>query len=132
MIKINEIEMGDYVLAVFEEKVWEGEVVGIQKDQQMVLVKTEVQEFWFDLNHLNPLPMEDSSLIDLGFAKESLPDGKVKYKKGAFRLVIDKENDFSSVDMWYREDRRHHPRVHYIHELQNQFHDMTKMHLSKN
>ena len=61
---------------------------------------------------------------------EEQADGSVKYKKDAFRLVIPAKDDFSHIDMWYREDRRHNPDVHYVHQLQNAHLQMTKMHLT--
>ena len=69
-------------------------------------------------------------LLKLNFAKEVMPDGVVKYKKGSFRLVIPKETDFSSMEIWYREDHRDNPNAHYIHQLQNQYLQMTKVHLT--
>ena len=38
--------------------------------------------------------------------------------------------DGSKLDMWWREDRRTHPNVHFIHQLQNHYLDMTKVHLT--
>jgi len=131
MIKFNDIKVGDLVVAEYEGKIWEGEVTGLNGDEKQVCVDTGVQEFWFDIEHLRPIPINDESLASLGFAKESLPDGSVKYKKESFRILLHKANDFSHFDMWYREDKRHHPDVHYIHQLQNHYLDMTKVHLTK-
>ncbi len=131
MIKFNDIKVGDLVVAEYEGKIWEGEVTGLNGDEKQVCVDTGVQEFWFDTEHLRPILINDESLSALGFAKESLPDGSVKYKKESFRILLHKANDFSHFDMWYREDKRHHPDVHYIHQLQNHYLDMTKVHLTK-
>ncbi len=131
MIKFNDIKVGDLVRAEYEGKIWEGEVTHLNGDEKQVCVETEVQEFWFDIDHLQPIPINDETLSALGFSKESLPDGSVKYKKESFRLLLHKANDFSHFDMWYREDKRHHPDVHYIHQLQNHYLDMTKVHLTK-
>ena len=60
-----------------------------------------------------------------------MEDGSVKYLKGSFRLVTPNKGDFSHIEMWYREDRRHNPDVHFIHQLQNHYLDMTKVHLTK-
>ena len=130
MIKFSELKVGDYVIAEFEGSRREGEVVRLNGDEKQVCVETEVQEFWYEEEDLYPIPMSDDSLKKLNFAKETMPDGVVKYKKGSFRLVIPKEGDFSVVEMWYREDRRDHPNVHYIHQLQNQYYQMTKVHLT--
>jgi hypothetical protein len=132
MIPFNEIKMGDYVSASYNNKLWEGQVAGINNDEKQICVATEVQEFWFEPENLFPLPLNEDQLLKLNFSKMEYDDtGEVKYSKGAFRLIIPSENDFSSVEMWYREDRRHHPDVHYIHQLQNHFHQMTKVPLAR-
>jgi hypothetical protein len=131
MIKFSELKMGDYVIAEFEGSMREGEVVRLNGDEKQICVETDVQEFWYEQEDLYPIPITDASMLKLNFTKETLPDGVVKYKKGSFRMVIPKENDFSVMELWYREDRRDHPNVHYIHQLQNHYLQMTKVHLTK-
>lgn len=130
MIKFSELKQGAYVIAEFEGSRREGEVVRLNGDEKQVCVETDVQEFWYEPDDLYPIPLSDDSLKKLNFAKETLADGVVKYKKGSFRMVIPKEGDFSVVELWYREDRRDHPDVHYVHQLQNQYYQMTKVHLT--
>ena len=130
MIKFNELKIGDYVIAEYEGTKWEGEVVRLNHDEKQVCVETEVQEFWYEPEHLYPIEISNESLLKLNFSKEVMPDGVVKYKKGSFRLVIPKETDFSSMEIWYREDHRDNPNAHYIHQLQNQYLQMTKVHLT--
>jgi hypothetical protein len=131
MIKFSELKQGDYVFAEFEGSRREGEVVRLNGDEKQVCVETDVQEFWYEQEDLYPIPITDESMKSLSFTKETMADGVVKYKKGSFRMVIPKENDFSVVEMWYREDRRDHPNVHYVHQLQNHYLQMTKVHLTK-
>jgi hypothetical protein len=131
MIKFSDIKIGDYLMGEFEGKLWEGEVVRLNNEDKQVCVQTDVQEFWFDTAHLHPIPLSDEALRKLNFAREDQPDGSVKYKKDAFRMVIPAKDDFSHIDMWYREDRRHNPDVHYIHQLQNAHLHMTKVHLTR-
>lgn len=130
MIKFSDIRIGDYLNAEYEGKMWDGEVVRLNGDEKQVCVQTEVQEFWFSTDHLYPIELNEGSLLKLGFQKQVNEDGSVKYLKGSFRIVVPHAGDFSSIEMWYREDRRHHPDVHYIHQLQNQYLDMTKVHLT--
>ena len=130
MIKFSDIRIGDYLKAEYEGKMWDGEVVRLNGDEKQVCVQTEVQEFWFSPDHLYPIELNDGSLLKLGFQKQQQEDGSVKYLKGSFRIVSPRAGDFSSIEMWYREDRRHHPDVHFIHQLQNQYLDMTKVHLT--
>ena len=130
MIKINELKQGDYVIAEFEGQKWDGVVTRINNDEKQVCVETEVQEFWYDPEDLYPIPVTDASLKKLNFIREDMPDGSVKYKKGSFRIVIPKDGDFSYREVWYREDRRDNPHIDYIHQLQNQYLQMTKVHLT--
>ncbi len=130
MIKFSDIKIGDYVRAEYEGKTWDGEVTRLNGDEKQVEVTTEVQPSWYATDHLHPIPLTDDSLTRLGFQKQANDDGSVKYMKGSFRLVTPVAGDFSHLEMWYREDRRHNPNVHYIHQLQNQYLDMTKIHLT--
>ncbi len=130
MIKFSDIKIGDYLKAEYDGKTWEGEVVNLNGDEKQVCVKTEVQEFWFETDHLHAIPLSEEAMAGLSFNKQVNDDGSVKYMKGSFRVVTPAAGDFSSIEMWYREDRRHHPDVHYVHQLQNQYLDMTKIHLT--
>jgi len=130
MIKFNELKQGDYVIADFEGQKWEGVVTRLNSDEKQVCVETEVQEFWYEPEDLYPIPVSDASLKKLNFIREDMPDGSVKYKKGSFRIVIPKDGDFSFREVWYREDRRDNPHIDYIHQLQNQYLQMTKVHLT--
>jgi len=130
MLNFNELKIGDYVIAEYEGQKWEGEVTDLNHDDKQICVLTEVQEFWYDPDDIYPIPISDESLTKLNFIREDEPDRSVKYKKGAFRLVIPKKDDFSDIEMWYREDVRSHPNVHYIHQLQNHYLQMTKVHLT--
>ena len=130
MIKFSEIKIGDYVRAEYEGKTWEGEVTRLNGDEKQVEVKTEVQSFWFETDKLHPIVLNEDVLLNLGFKKHVNDDGSVKYMKGSFRIVTPVADDFSRMEMWYREDRRHNPDVHHVHQLQNQYLDMTKIHLT--
>ena len=130
MIKFSELKIGDYVIAEYEGQQRDGEVKRLNGDEKQVCVETDVQEFWYETAHLFPIPLSDEQLIKLNFSKEGQANGSVKYKKGSFRLVVPAKDDFSTLEMWWREDRRIHPNVHYVHQLQNHYLDMTKIHLT--
>ncbi len=130
MIKYSEIKIGDFLLGEYEGKMWEGEVINLNGDEKQVCLATDVQEFWFETEDLYPLPISDEALQQLSFVREDMPDGSVKYKKGAFRMLIQKADDFSHMDIWYRDDKRINPNIHYIHQLQNHYLQMTKVHLT--
>ncbi len=42
------------------------------------------------------------------------------------------KGDFSKLDIWYREDRRHLNNPIAVHELQNHYNQMTKVALTRN
>jgi hypothetical protein len=44
--------------------------------------------------------------------------------------LIQKADDFGHMDIWYRDDKRINPNIHYIHQLQNHYLQMTKVHLT--
>lgn len=131
MIKFNELKVGDYVIADYDGKRWEGEVVRLNGDEKQVCVQTEVQEFWYEGNNLYPIPLDEAQLFKLGFQKQPIENGEVKYMKGAFRVLLHKPDDFSNFEVWYREDRRHFSKPLNVHEFQNHYLQMTKVHLTR-
>jgi hypothetical protein len=131
MIRYNELKEGDFVIAEYEGKQWEGVVNRLDVDQQQACVETEVQEFWFTPEHLFPIPISEKELFRLNFQKEEQADGSVRYMKGPFRLEIKAPGDFSDLRAWYREDIRHWNYLMPVHELQNHYLAMTKMPLTR-
>ena len=131
MIKFSEIKMGDYLMGEFEGQMWEGEVIRLNHDEKQACLATDVQDFWFDAENLYPIPISDVALRQLSFGREDMPDGSVKYKKGSFRILVTRPDDFSHMEIWYRDDKRHNPQIQYVHQLQNHFLQMTKVHLNK-
>ena len=130
MIKFNELQEGDLVMAEFEGQQWEGVVKALNKDEKEVCVETEIQEFWFSPNHLFPIPLNERHLEKLGFVKQSNPDGSVKYLKDSFRLLVPDSGDFFPLEIWWREDHRLFGHPIAVHELQNHYYDMTKVELN--
>lgn len=129
-IKLGELKSGD-IIAVNDDGVErEGTVVRISPENHQALVNNGIQEFWYSLDDMHPIPLDETQLLRLGFTREEA-DGGVKYKKDSFRLVTPVKNDFSHVDMWWREDRRHFNFPLAVHQLQNLHLDMTKIHLEK-
>jgi hypothetical protein len=131
MIKFNELKQGDYVMAQFEERVVQGEVTELQRDQRLACINDGVQEFWFDGDHLHPIPLDEGQLEKLKFTKQVNDDGSIKYMKGAFRILLHSANKFDDFEVWYRDEFRHISSPIAVHELQNHFFDMTKVHLTE-
>lgn len=130
MLKIGQLKSGDIISINDEGVMREGTVVSVSHDENQALVNNGVQEFWFNQEEMFSIPLDENQLIKLGFTAEET-NGSVKYKKDSFRLVTPKKGDFSNIEMWWREDRRHFNFPLGVHDLQNLHLDMTKVHLDK-
>lgn len=126
MVKLSELKAGDLVKVDDEGVDRQGIVVRVSHDDHKVLVDNGIQEFWFTPDKVFPIPLDETQLMRLGFEKELLGVG-MKYMKGPFRLVTPLKGDFSKVEMWYREDKRHFGFPLAVHELQNLHMQMTKV-----
>jgi hypothetical protein len=131
MLKIGHLKEGDIISINDEGIMREGTVVKVSHEENQALVNNGIQEFWYSPDEMFAIPLDEDQLIKMGFSKEDL-DGAVKYKRDSFRLVTPKKGDFSNVEMWWREDRRHFSFPLSLHELQNLHWDMTKVQLLKN
>jgi hypothetical protein len=130
MVKLADLKQGD-IIAVNDDGVErEGTVVKISHEDHQALVDNGVQEFWYNLDDMKPIPLNETQLIKLGFSKEEI-NGGMKYKKDSFRLVTPVKGDFSNVEMWWREDKRQFNIPLGVHELQNLHLSMTKVPLEK-
>lgn len=130
MLKINDLKSGDLITVNDEGVKREGTVVKINYEENQALVDNGVQEFWYSPEDMDSIPLDENQLTRLGFSGEEI-DGAMKYKKDSFRLVTPKKGDFSHVEMWWREDKRHFHTPLGVHQLQNLHLDMTKVHLEK-
>ena len=126
MLKINDLKAGDLITVDDEGILREGTVVSTSHEENQALVDNGVQEFWYSPEEMYSIPLDEGQLIKMGFDKEET-EGLVKYKKGVFRLITPKKGDFSNLEMWYREDRRHFSFPLGVHELQNLHMDMSKI-----
>jgi hypothetical protein len=130
MLKYSEIKVGDFLVADNDGDRKPGEVTNLNGDEKQVCVDTGEQEFWYETNQLTAIELDDASLSRFKFGKQINQDGTVKYLKGAFRILIPRENDFSSMELWYRDEHRHIKQRIPVHVLQNHFYEMTKVHLN--
>jgi len=129
MIQFHELRIGDVVLVEFNGQRTEGEVVDRSEADRLICVDNEVQSFWYSPNDLYPIPLDEGQLLKFGFERQEHTDGSVKYLRGPFRILLARKGDFSSFEMWYREDRRHILQPISVHQLQNHYHQMTKVDL---
>ena len=130
MIKFHEIKVGDYLIADNDGDKKQGEVTGLNGNEKQVCVNTGAQDFWYETEQLSAIPLDDEQLVKLKFHKEENEDGTVKYMKGAFRMMLTAKNDFSKFEIWYRDEHRQIMQPINVHQLQNHFYDMTKVHLN--
>ena len=119
------------MLVAFNGQRTEGEVTGVSIGDKEVNVETEAQAFWYSPSDLYPIPLDDNPLMEFGFEKQDQTNGGVKYMKGPFRILLSEKGNFSQFEMWYREDHRqiHDPLM--VHQLQNHYHQMTKVDLTR-
>ena len=129
MLKFHEIKTGDYIFADNDGDKKRGEVTNLNGDEKQVCVDTG-QEFWYEMDQLSPLPLSDEELANFKFHKHVNDDGTIKYSKGAFRMLIPKQSDFSRMEIWYRDETRKINSPISVHNLQNHFYEMTKVHLN--
>lgn len=130
MIKFQDVKVGDYLMADNDGDILQGEVTSLNGDEKQVCVDTGAQEFWFETNQLRAIPLDDAQLTNLKFTKQQNEDGSVKYMKGAFRILLPSAGNFSTMEIWYRDERRHIMQPLSVHQLQNHFYEMTKVHLN--
>jgi hypothetical protein len=130
MIKFSDLKNGDYVLAESDSQVWAGEVTDFNHDEKEICVYNGVQDFWFKDIELYPLPLDENQLLKLKFQKHLNEDSSIKYMKGAFRIQTPKQDDFSNFEIWYRDEKRIITQPISVHQLQNHYHEMTKVHLT--
>ncbi len=130
MIRFQDIKQGDYIMASNDGTIWQGEVTGLNRDEKEICVNNGVQDFWFKEGELLPLPLNEEQLIKLKFQKHENAEGSVKYMKGAFRIQIPVKDDFSKFEIWYRDEKRQILHPIGVHELQNHYLAMTKVHLT--
>lgn len=131
MIKFQEMQIGDFVIADNDGDQRQGEVTNLNRDEKQVCVNTGAQDFWYEPEQLSPIPLDEGQLLRLQFHKNTNDDGTVKYLKGAFRIQLNSEGDFSKFEIWYRDERRHIMQPISVHNLQNHFLEMTKVHLNE-
>ncbi len=129
MINFHEIKVGDYLIADIDGDRHQGEVIDLNGDEKQVCVNTS-QEFWYELNQLSGIPLTEEQLFKLKFEKQVHDDGSIKYLKGVFRILIHSKDNFSNFEIWYRDEKRHITSPIDVHNLQNHYFELTKVHLT--
>lgn len=130
MIKLADLKPGDILRIVDAGSETEGVVVDVSRDDGMVCLDNGTQEFWYEPAQIAAIPVTEKELFRLGFEKVETEDG-TKYMKGPFRVLVHDPGNYTNLEVWYREDRRHFNHPIYVHELQNHYQQMTKVPLER-
>jgi hypothetical protein len=130
MIQFNEIKTGDYLIADNDGDKKQGEVTGLNNNEKQVCINTGAQDFWYETSQLSGIQLNDEQLSKLKFHRQENEDGTVKYMKGAFRIMLPAKDNFSGFEIWYRDEHRKIMQPIHVHQLQNHFYQMTKVHLN--
>ena len=63
MIKFNEIKVGDYLMADNDGDKLQGEVTNLNGNEKQVCLDTGVQEFWYEMEQLNSIPLDETKQV---------------------------------------------------------------------
>ncbi|MFL5746397.1 MAG: hypothetical protein ACJ751_17100 [Niastella sp.] len=129
MIKISDLKFGDIVVAEYEGQKREGMVKDVDRPEGKALVEAAGNEFWYEPHELYPIALTDEQMRKLGFTKHENGDGSTKYMKDSFRVLLPQKDNFSNLEIWWREDHRYLNQPISMHELQNHYYQMTKVEL---
>ena len=130
MLKLTELKSGDIVLADFEGQLRVGDVLDVSYGDKKALVAHDESEFWYDLNNIYAVPLEDGILSELGFAKSNGNPNASVYQRGPFTLEWVNNGEDAHSLLHYRDETRHVHNLKYLHELQNHYKGMTNFELS--
>jgi hypothetical protein len=133
MIRLQDVKTGDTVLVKYETDLLEGKVLEVNPEDKQVCVLThEQQEFWYSLEDLYPIPLDETQLLRLRFQKDEAQSSNgsgVVYVRGPFTVRLYKQDghDFTRLD--YRDEHREIKGLLTVNQLQNHYHGMTNFHL---
>lgn len=128
MLRLNELKAGDIVLVDFEGMMKVGDVLEVSRGDRKALVAHDESEYWYDLNDVYAVPLEDGILTELGFSRVSA-DG-ILYERGPFSFQILGQGDARESLLHYRDETRRVQDLKYLHELQNHYKGMTNHELT--
>jgi hypothetical protein len=133
MIRLQDVKTGDTVLVAYEGDLLEGKVLEVnQEDKQVCVLTHEQQEFWYDLESLYPIPLDETQLLRLKFQKDETQSSNgsgVVYVRGPFSVRLYKEGGQDITRLDYRDEHREIKGLLTVNQLQNHYHGMTNFHL---
>jgi hypothetical protein len=131
MINLNDVKAGDTVLVKYEGNTVEGQVLEVNREDKQVCVQTGEQEFWYDLDALYAIPLNEDQLLRLKFKKEHTENGDGRiYVRGPFSVKLYELGDGQpATRLDYRDEHREIKESITVNQLQNHYHQMTNFHL---
>ena len=130
MLKLGDLKQGDIISVNDDGVEREGVVVKISHEDHQVLVDNGVQEFWYTLEEMKPIPLDEAQLMQ-PWIYQGRAEWGYEVQKRLVPAGNSQKDDFSNIEMWWREDRRHFSFPLGVHQLQNLHLDMTKVPLEK-
>ncbi|NLR79921.1 hypothetical protein [Chitinophaga eiseniae] len=132
MISIHELKSGDTVITNFGGTEKEGKILQVDHEDKKVLVATDENEYWYDLDSLLPVHLTEATLLKLQFHKDetaSSPAGGTLYVRGPFSVRMFEDGHKPLLQLHYRDESRNLNAPITLNELQNHYHGMTNFHL---
>ncbi|HVI49016.1 MAG TPA: hypothetical protein VM802_29390 [Chitinophaga sp.] len=133
MINLHHLKSGDTVLTKYAGVDRTGQVLQVDHEDKKALVLTDDDnEFWFDLDNLYPIHLDEQALLKLQFHKDEAQSGNSRgmlYVRGPFSVRFYGENNDPRLVLNYRDETRALKENITLNELQNHYHQMTNFHL---
>lgn len=132
MISLHDLIVGDAVIVDNEGTRMEGEVVEINHEDKQICIATGEQEFWYSLDKLYAIPLDEEQLLKLKFRKEeaTTDNGSAStYIRGPFAVKLYHQGGQAMTLLSYRDEHRDIKGELTVNQLQNHYHGMTNFHL---
>ena len=133
MIRLQDVKTGDTVLVKYEGDLLEGKVLEVNPEDKQVCVLThEQQDFWYSLDDLYPIPLDETQLLRLKFQKDDAQSSNgsgAVYVRGPFSVKLYKQEGQDITRLDYRDEHREIKGLLTVNQLQNHYHGMTNFHL---
>jgi hypothetical protein len=62
-MKFNELKAGDFVIVNNEGDLKQGEITAINTNEKQICVNNGTQDFWYELDQLSPIPLNEEQLL---------------------------------------------------------------------
>ena len=134
MINLHHLKSGDTVITNYGGVEKPGKILQVDHEDKKVLVATDddTNEFWYDLDNLYAVPLDENTLLRLQFHLDEAQSGNGKGKlfvRGPFSVRFLEPGSSPLLQLHYRDETRNLVEPITLNELQNHYHAMTNFHL---